>query len=218
MNISALTGTVPSNLAYSIIKSGDPVVATSLGGAGGTWIGLAKLYGSSPDEEYVTDIVGDPGTIPIPLIANYALDVTTTPDCSACYGTTCTALSSDVKVKSSGTVVFEETLPPRQSLMYNGRNDGSSVAVTFVKGEASSTTCAGRTGMTGPEAVSMYIVNIVPPIGYEQNTTRPNEAMTPQPATSVPAAPVTTAKSGNLPFAMIGALGMLALVMAVRKR
>ena len=95
---------------------GDPVVATSLGGAGGTWIGLAKLYGSGPDEEYVTDIMGDPGTIPTPLIGNYALDVTTTPDCSACSGTTCTALSSDVKVKSSGTVVLEETLPPRQSL------------------------------------------------------------------------------------------------------
>ena len=218
MNIPALTGTVPSNLAYSIFKSGDPVVATSLGGAGGTWIGLAKLYGASPDEEYVTDIVGDPGTIPTPLIGGYALDVTTTPDCSACSGTTCTALSSDVKVMSSGTVVHEETLQPRQSLMYNGRNDGSSVAVTFVKGEASSTTCAGRTGMTGPQAVSVYIVNIVPPIGYGRNTTSPGEALTPLPPTIVTTAPVTTAKSGGLPIAVIGALGVLALVVAERKR
>jgi hypothetical protein len=216
MNISALTGTVPSSMAYSIFKSGDPVVATSLGGAGGTWIGLAKLYGPGPDEEYVTDIVGDPGTIPTPLIGDYALDLTTTPDCSSCPGTSCTALSSDVKVKSNGTVVHEETLLPRQSLTYNGRNDDSSVAVTFVKGEASSTTCAGRTGMTGPQAVSVYIVNIVPPIGYGQNTS--NEAPTPLPPTIVTTAPVTTAKSGSLPIAVIGALGVLALVMAMRKR
>ena len=113
MNLSALTGTVPADSAYATFSPGDPVVATSLGGAGGTWIGLAKLYGPGPDEECVTDIVGDPGTIPTPLIGDYALDVTTTPDCSACSGTTCTALSSDVKVMSSGTVVLEKTLLPR---------------------------------------------------------------------------------------------------------
>ncbi|MGD0080113.1 MAG: hypothetical protein ABSB80_05645 [Methanoregula sp.] len=218
LNIPALTGTVPGSIAYSIFKSGDPVVATSLGGAGGSWIGLAKLYGANPGEEYVTDIVGDTGTIPTPLIGDYALDVTTTPDCSACSGTTCTALSSDVKIMSSGTLVHEETLLPRQMLTYNGRNDGSSVAVTFVKGEASSTTCAGRTGMTGPQAVSVYIVNIVPPIGYGQNTPSPGEALTPLPPTIVTTAPVTTAKSGGLPIAVIGALGVLALVVAERKR
>ncbi len=216
MNIPSLTGTVPADAAYSIFTTGAPVVATSLGGAGGTWIGLAKLYGSRTNEEYVTDIVGDPGTIPTPLIGDYALDMTTTPDCSACTGTTCNAVSSDVKVKSGGTVVFEKILLPRQALTYNGRNDGSSVAVTFVKGEALSTTCAGRAGMTGPQAVSVYIVTVVPPIGYGQNSNL--TTVTTLPATSVPTAPVTAAKSGSLPIAAVGALGVLALVTAARKK
>ena len=72
--------------------------------------------------------------------------------------------------------------------------------------------------MTGPQVVSVYIVNIVPPLGYGQNATGPNGALTPLPATSVPATPVTTAKSGNMPFIAIDALGVLALLLAVRKR
>ena len=70
------------------LKPVDPVVATSTGGPGETWITLAKLYGPRPNEEMVTDIVGDIGTIPTPLIGNYTLDATTVPDCSACSGTT----------------------------------------------------------------------------------------------------------------------------------
>ena len=218
MNLSALTGTVPADSAYATFRLWRPGRCNEPWRGRGDLDWPCKALRVRPGRGVRDRYRGRPGTIPTPLIGDYALDVTTTPDCSACSGTTCTALSSDVKVMSSGTVVLEETLLPRQSLTYNGRNDGSSVAVTFVKGEASSTTCAGRTGMTGPQVVSVYIVNIVPPIGYGQNATGPNEALTPLPATSVPAAPVTTAKSGNLPFAVIGALGVLALVLAVRKR
>jgi hypothetical protein len=175
----------------------------------------------------VTDLVGDPGTIPTPLIGDYALDTATAPDCSQCTGTTCTAASAAVKVKSSGNVVFEKTLTLGQSFTYNGRNDGSSVAVTFVKGEALSQSCPGKAGMVGPQVISVYVVNVVPPIGFTQKdirtatTTRPDEALTPLPVTTVstaPAAATTPAKSGLLPFTVIGALGLVALVLVARKK
>ena len=65
MSTSALTGTAPDPAAFSIFKTSDPVVAMSLGGAGETWISLAKLYGSRPFEDYVTDIVGMPQLSPL---------------------------------------------------------------------------------------------------------------------------------------------------------
>ena len=228
MSVAVLTGTVPDAAAYSVFKTGDPVVATSLGGAGETWITLAKLFGSRPNEELVTDIVGDFSTIPTPLIGNYALEATTVPDCSACTGTTCTATSSNVKVMSEGKEVFAKMLKPGEDLTYNGRNDGSSVTVTFVKGQASSTSCPGTTaGMTGPQAISVYIVKVVPPISAAQTnirtatTTRPDEALTPltptTPTTSPASAPIPTTQAGMLPLAAIGAAGIAGLVLVMRK-
>lgn len=226
MNTSVLTGTVPDASAFSVFKSGDTVVATSIGGTGETWITLAKLFGSRPNEEFVTDIVGNIGTIPTPLIGNYTLDATTVPNCTACTGTTCTATSSNVTVMSEGKEVFGMALRPGESLTYNGRNDGSGVAVTFVKGEALSTTCPGKGGMTGPQAISVYIVRIVPPISAAQTnirtatTTRPDEALTtplPPIASTTTAVPVTT-KAGMLPLAVIGAIGLAGLTLVMKRR
>ncbi|MFA4850267.1 MAG: hypothetical protein WC626_11130 [Methanoregula sp.] len=224
MSVEVLTGTVPDAAAFSVFKTGDPVVATSLGGAGETWITLAKLYGSRPNEEYVTDIVGDMSTIPTPLIGNYALDATTVPDCSACTGTTCTATSANVKVMSEGKEVSAKILKPGESFTYNGRNDGSSVAVTFVKGQALSASCPGKAGMTGSQAISVYVVKVVPPIGTAQvnirtaTTTRPDEALTPlTPLPPIASTPIPTTKSSMLPFAAIGAIGLAGLVLVMRK-
>jgi hypothetical protein len=228
-NFSALTGTVPNDAAFTIFKPGDPIVATSIGGAGDKWIALGKLYGSRPNEENVTDIVGDPGAIPTPLIGNYALDITLNPDCSACTGTICTAASADVNLLSSGTRVFQKSLIPGGSLTFNGRNDGSSVALTFVSGEASSATCAGTQGLVGPQPVSVFVINIVPPASFAQTdirtatTTRPGEALTTvlvtnAPTTPSPPGPTPTTKSGSLPVTVIGALGVTALVLASRKQ
>jgi len=169
MNVSSLSGTVPDPAAFSLFKAGDPIVATSIGGAGGRWIALARLYGSRPNEEFITDVVGDPGSIPDPLIGNYTLAQKTDPDCSNCSGTTCRAVSADVAVASSGQVVSEKVLSPGQTFFFNGRNDGSSISVTFVSGEASSATCPQvQMGMTGPQPVSVYVVRVVPPVGYGQ--------------------------------------------------
>ena len=234
MTVSALTGTVPNETALTLFKPGDTIVATSIGGAGDTWITLAKLYGSRPNEAYVTDIVGDPETIPTPLIGNYTLSLATTPDCNLCSGTTCTASSSGVTIVSPVSQIFEKNLIPGQSLFYNQRNDGSSVAVAFVKGQAPSDTCpqvqAGMVG--GVQPVSVYIVNVVPPIGYNQvnlrtaTTTRPDEALptTAVSTTATTAAPMsspisttTTPKEASFPFAAGCAFAIAGLAVFLRK-
>ncbi|MDO9324341.1 MAG: hypothetical protein Q7T80_05205, partial [Methanoregula sp.] len=224
MSVEVLTGTAPDVSAFTVFTNGDPVVATSIGGAGETWITLAKLFGTRSNEEFVTDIVGDISTIPTPLIGNYALETTTVPDCSVCTGTTCTAIFANVKVISEGKQVSGKALKPGETLNYNGRNDGSSVAVTFVKGQALSSSCPANAGMTGSQAISVYIVKVVPPISAAQTnirtatTTRPDEVMTPLPqsaATTSP--PVPTTKAGMIPLAAIGAIGIAGLVLLLRK-
>lgn len=231
ITVEALTGTVPDASAYTFFSSGDPVVATSIGGAGETWITLAKLFGSRSNEQFVTDLVGDLGTIPTPFIGDYTLDTTTVPDCSVCSGTTCPATFANVKVLSGGKQVSGKALRPGESLTYNGRNDGSSVAVTFVKGQASSSTCPDKTGgigMTGPQAISVYIVKVVPPVSAAQTnirtatTTRPDEALTPLApgtmGTPLPvSSPVPTTKAGMLPLSAVGAIALAGLVLVMKK-
>jgi len=228
INQTALTGTVPDAAAFTIFKTGDPVVATGTGGPGEAWITLSKLYGPRPNEELVTDIVGDIGTIPTPLIGNYTIDGTTVPDCSACSGTRCTAMSAIVIVKSEGNSLLGRTLMPGDSLTYQGRNDGSGVTVTFVKGQASSTTCPGKAGMTMDQAIAVYIVKVVPPITSAQTnirtatTTRPDEALTPLqpvPATSLTGSAVPSAtRAGMVPIAVTGAIGLAGFVLVAKRK
>jgi hypothetical protein len=204
MNRAAVSGTVPDPAVFTIFSQGDSLVATSMGGTGGTWISLAKLYGPGKDGEYVTDIVGNLDSVPTPLIGDYVIDATTVPDCGKCTGTTCTALSSDVKLRSGALLVTERNLIPGGSFTYNGRNDGSSVAVTFVSGQASSMTCPGAMQLVGGvQPVSDYIVKVVPPIGF--GMTQPVSVVSTTAGTTVP---VTTQKAGTLPFAVLGALGV----------
>jgi hypothetical protein len=225
INKSTITGTVPDVAAFTVFNIGDPVIATSIGGPGAAWITVAKLYGSRPNEELVTDIVGDIRTIPAPFIGEYALDTSTSPDCSVCLGTTCTATSATVKVKSKGIVVLERTLNPGDSLSYNGRNDGSSIYVRFVKGQALSTACPGMASVTGSQAVSVYVAKVVPPISAAQTnlrtatTTRPDEALTTFPATTLKNTQVpTTPRAGILPLAGIWAIGFAGIVLAKKRR
>ncbi len=234
MNVETLTGTAPDNAAFSVFKPGDTVVATSLGGAGGTWITLAKLYGSRPNEENVTALVGDPEKIPTPLVAGYVLDITMAPNCSVCTGLVCTVESTEIKVLSNGMLVQQNVLLPGQNLNYNGRDDGSRVEVFFRNGEMSAGFC-GPTSGTGPQPISVFNITVVPPVGFGQTnirtatTTRPDEALTsPSPAmyetssapipSSTPVAPLPTTKSGLPPLAAVGALGLVGLAMVMRRK
>jgi len=220
MNITSLTGTVPDARAFSIINPGDPVVATSLGGAGGTWITIAKLYGTAPDKT-VTDIVGDPSKIPVPLAGDYSLVLSTKPDCTACSGTICTAAAANVSILDNKTARSWGVLVPNATSTESGRNDGSSISVTFVKGQASSSSCSEeKSMMAGPQPVSVYIVHVVPPIGSGGQAVQATSAMpsgTPQEVTMPAGARPTSAKSGMLPLAAIGALALAAVLGTSRR-
>ena len=214
MESTSLTGSVPDESAFSVFSPGDPVVATSLGGDGGTWITLAKLYGTAPDKS-VTDIVGDPSTVTIPLAGDYSLGLVTRPDCFACSGTVCTATAANVSILDGKSLTGWGELRPNASTTYSGRNDGSGITVTFVKGQASSSSCSEKEiMMVGPQPVSVYIVHVVPPIGSGgqavQTTTPPEVTM---PADARP----TPTKSGMLPVAAIGALALVAVIGASRR-
>jgi hypothetical protein len=218
--ITSLTGTVPDVSTFSVFNPGDPVVATSLGGMGGQWIAIAKLYGTAPDKT-VTDIVGDPSKIPIPLAGDYSLVLSPRPDCKACSGTTCTAASANVSILDGKTLTGWGDLVPNASTKYSGRNDGSSITVAFVKGQASSSPCSDeKIMMTGPQPVSVYIVHVVPPIGSNRDTVQTPSATpsaTPPEVTMPVKARPTPTKSGMLPAAVIGALAIAAVLGAVRR-
>jgi len=215
MDSKPLTGTVPDASAFSVFNPGDPVVATSLGGAGGRWITIAKLYGTAPGKT-VTDIVGDPSTIDIPLAGDYRLVLSPRPDCNACSGTTCTAAAVNVSILDGKTLTGSGNLVPNASTTYSGRNDGSSITVTFVKGQASSASCSDREiMMTGPQAISAYIVHVVPPVGSAgqvTGTTSATPSGTPDQVTMPAGARPTPTKSGMLPVAAIGALALVAVL------
>jgi hypothetical protein len=192
----------------------------SLGGTGGTWISLAKLYGSGTSADDATDEIGDIGSLPTALIGDYAVSATTRPNCSACTGTTCTATTSNVTVTSGKMTVAQKTLLPGQSLFFNGRNDASSVNISFVKGEALSDSCPRYAGLIGGvQPVSDYIVHVVPPIGIKVTSTSGTTAVTSPAgaAASAPAAATTTQKAA-LPFAALGILGLGIAAFALHRR
>lgn len=198
----SLACTVPCAEVFDAIGVGDTVEATSIGGMGGELAAIGLLAETTDGELVATDLFGNPASLPVPLVGDYTVEYSTAPDCSQISGTTCPALSANVTVKSGDMTVFEQTLAPGETLTYNGRNDASSVAVTFVSGEASSADCPGMAGIVGPQAFSVFIVKVVPPIGFETAT----------------ATATTTAAAGSLPLACLGALGLvLLLLVAARK-
>lgn len=180
----SLTATVPDPAAFTVFSGAESVIATNMGGDGGKWITLAKVYGSRETEQLVTDVVGDPGTLVLPLIGDYSVETEMIPECNACSGTICDAAKTIVTVRSAGKMVQEETITPGESFTFNGRNDGSAVMVRFISGEAAAQSCPGKTGLTGPQPRSVFVIKVTPPAGYGQvnirtaTTTRPDEVLT----------------------------------------
>ena len=167
LNASTLTGTVPDAAALSVFARNDQVVAVSLGGTGGTWIALAKLYGSGASADNATDETGDIGSLPVALIGDYAVTATTVPNCSACTGTICTATGSNVTIASGTMNVAYKTLLPGESLFFNGRNDASSVNVAFMSGEALSDSCPGYTALSaGSSRFQIISSMLLPRLGW----------------------------------------------------
>jgi hypothetical protein len=215
-----LTGTSPDVIAISRLTRGDKVVVSSLGSPGVEWIGIARVISSPGIENWeATDIIGDPASIPVPLIADYGFSYAATPDCNKCTGAVCTALSARVNLTSSGMSVIERSMNTGQSFTYSGRNDNSSVEVIFLAGQAAAALCPGKGGMTGPQPVSTFIIHVNPPIGLV--TQAPISTMPTEEGIAAKVTPGTTpapTKSGFLPFASIGGIMVLIAVFHCRRR
>jgi hypothetical protein len=221
-----LTGTVPDPAVFTVLKAGDPVVATSMGGPGGTWIGVAKVFPTPGIENWLaTDIIGDPDSLPVNLAADYYFTYSTTPECGNCTGSVCNALSAVITLNSTDRTVLEKTLGRGEKVVYNGRNDNSSVIITFVQGQGLAEKCPGKAGIVGLQPISTFIIHV------NQGVAAPAPTLTPRatPATpvvtttmSAPPAPVpvttipTTKAAGSI-FLPLCALGILGLFITARK-
>jgi hypothetical protein len=188
-----LKGTAPDPAVFSVFKPGDHVEATSMGGAGGNWIGIGLIFPTPGIENwYATDVIGDSAVITAPLVGGYEVFYETFPNCAECNGTICTAATANVSVTSNRTTVFEKVLKPGESFTYNGRNDNSSVMVTFVRGQASSSNCPNSTPLAGIQPISDFIIHAVPPMAAPATSTTVTGSGTGTPPTSkAPLAPLT---------------------------
>jgi hypothetical protein len=221
-----LTGTVPDPSSFTVLKAGDPVVATSMGGPGGRWIGIAKVFPTPGIENWLaTDIVGDPDSIPVSLAADYSFEYNTTHECGNCTGSVCNALSADITLKSTDRIVLEKTLFKGGNVVYNGRNDNSSVIITYINGQGLADKCPGKGGMVGLQPVSVFIIHVNQGIAAPApEGTRPATTATPAvqvtrttPPAQAPATKVPTTKAAGSLLLPVYAIGIIGFFVASKK-
>lgn len=156
-----LTGTAPVPEVFDRITPGSSVMAGSLGTQGERWTGIGILtpsYGAEP--LHATDLFGEPGLLPAPLVAGYGLTVTMQPDCGNCSGSTCLAQAANLTLSRDGAEVWSGILLPGSDAAYEDPLDGSSLSVKFVSGQASSSLCPGVPGgIGGIQPTSIFIVH-----------------------------------------------------------
>lgn len=156
------------------MKTGDVIAVTTLGGEDGQWIAVAKITADENGNEVASDVWGDIGTLSdiITLDGDYEVSYTTTPDCEDCSGTVCTASSANVSI-TCGEETTTQILTPGEETTLNG-NVNTNLTVVFVNGQASSASCSAEAPMmTGPQAISNFIITIVPVAEVEQVTEEP---------------------------------------------
>jgi hypothetical protein len=159
-----ISGTVPSETTFSMIRSGQIIEASSLGNPGGHWTGIGLLEPAYEEQGYfATAIVGDIDSLPAPLIAGYSVTAVTEPDCETCAGSTCPANLARITVARNGETVGTATLFPAGTYQYHDDGDNSSVMVTFIAGQASASQCPNASPfMTGPQPISIFTVSVIP--------------------------------------------------------
>jgi hypothetical protein len=193
-----VTGAVPDARVFSAFHVGDAVAATAVNAEGGPWIAVGRTV-ESADVPYATMIVGDPAKLPVSLAGDYALRYDTRPDCANCTGSVCPATVANVTITSEGRTVLQQTLAPGETAFFNGRNDNSSISVTFLGGQASAYDCSGGQIIPpGPQPVSSFVVVVNPPIGFPEPSTQP-----------VTTAPTKLALPALLPLVAVGLVGIL---------
>ncbi|MEN6610811.1 MAG: hypothetical protein ABFC24_08205 [Methanoregulaceae archaeon] len=219
-NATQLTGIVPDSAVFSTIVPGDQVIVAGHGQEGGRFLAIAKLSETVSGTWRVTDLFGEPDLIPVSLIGEYSVTTRGTPDCASCQNNICNALSANVTILSFGKEVASKDLSFRDPvLFFNGRNDASSVNVTFVAAEALPGSCTQAIAIpVDRQPVSNYIIHVVPPLGSVNTTAVATVPATVQIAVSPKTAAATTAKSGvPVPAGAIAAAVLGMLVVALKK-
>lgn len=208
-----VTGTVTGDEVFTLFHSGDQVVATILGGDGGSWIGIALVSRRQGSEEWqAIEVYGDPHALPVALAGNYRMEYAILPDCSKCSGSVCRGLTSRVTIWSGDVKVVDDFLNSGHSLEYSGRNDGSRVSIHYISGETRSTQCSQEHAIAGIQPVSSFIIHVDPPIGERGTpgiTTQPTAEESEPSGTPPPTPAPTRSPTGH--FLAVGALAMLAL-------
>jgi len=209
-----LNGTVPGGAAgVAFFQTGTYSAVTVLGCDDGPWIAAGTLKQTPQGDLVITGLAGDPAAIPVPFVGNYTISLEEEPDCANATGTIAPAIAANVTLFADGREVYTERLLPGQNFTWNGRNDGSAVAVTFLSGEAPAQSCPGKAGMTGPQPISICIVNVTPPIGLMlSDPVLPVETPT-VPADTTPASPQS---AGLMPLTAL--IGLFAAAIILMRR
>lgn len=213
-----ITGYLAGDTFPSTFQSGDRVVAAIVGGNGGTWRGIARVTWENETSDWqASEIYGDPATLPVTLVGDYRIEYAILPDCSKCSGSVCKGLTSRVALWSGKVRVFDELLNPGHSIIYSGRNDGSSVSILYISGETLASQCSLATNDPGIQPVSSFVIHVVSPIGEQGFPT----VMT-YPAAEEMKPPVTfpsTPAPKNAPDGyLLSVCALMTLALALRRR
>jgi hypothetical protein len=168
-----VTGKIPCRGSYDLYYSRSAVIAIYDNDTEITWRSIGKLSGSKEsNQEFVSEIVGDPTRMPLPLIDDYAVDFVITPDCTRYNGSTCKALFANTTIKKSDVIVKQDILFPRsdnqnfsqekKSTMFFQNDPDSVIYVLFVDGETSNNECTGMES-DGPQTIQNFAIQVNPP-------------------------------------------------------
>jgi len=152
-----LEGITPNEDAVTDIEVGDYLTGVSLGVPGESWITLGKMI--SPTNLIITDIYGDPAYVfDLPLLGDYTITYSNTPDCAACNGCNCDAKYSAVTITGQGSDSDAHELYPHETYSYQDAQHRMNI--TFLSGQAPSYPECSGTPCFGPQAVSNFVVHI----------------------------------------------------------
>ncbi|MBP2147100.1 hypothetical protein J2129_002554 [Methanofollis sp. W23] len=132
----------------------------------------------------ITALDSGNGTMTILFDTRYACNYSATPSCR--WEVINESAETRGTVIHGEMTVLEDLVRPGEKLMYSGRNDNSSISVTFLRGEASSFGCTGLPVVSpGPQPVSVFLIHVNPPIGFEaENVSTPTTVPTTTTATA----------------------------------
>jgi len=155
-----MVSAVPVAEVYDTIRLGDTVEVAGLPDA--KWNAIGLLYDDPGYGFLATDLFGDLGHLPAPLVGGYDISANTSPDCGSCSGTVCTAEYASVTVSRYDQERWNGVLFPGEEHAYYDPTDLSNVYVKFISGEASSHLCPDSGFSTGPQPFSRFIVHLNP--------------------------------------------------------